>query len=129
MSCIRTKENKIIDLDKRYQDHLDDRDVNRKHKTKEAFIRAGHYKVVAEAETIEELCDYFAIKYRGQDVVFEKVKDMIKAVETLDNLRTYFAQLYDNFDEKIEFMKLGILTDGGIIFVADVDKNGTSKLI
>ena len=64
MKYIRIKEGKIIDIDKRYQEHLNDPWHDKKIKSKQTFIKISHHNIVKQADTIEELCDGYVLVYK-----------------------------------------------------------------
>lgn len=82
-------------------------------------------EIIKQADNIEELCDFIAIVSENQ----------IYDVET--NIRGYFKYEYDQVlpEAKAEYpeehwnMYLGILTDKGLIYVAEMNDKGELELL
>lgn len=84
------------------------------------FVPVGYDKVIAQADTIEELGDVVVVKYNYENLP--------KVVETMKNSKMQIINaLKDN--ETVEWIKLGIYTDKGLIYVAKMNEKGELELL
>ena len=111
MKYIRTKEGKIIDIDKRYQWHLENGWINKRIKDKETFIKISHHNIVAQADTIEELCDEFLIK--GTRGIYLGIP-----LQECELRNIPITQIYG-----------AIWTDKGLMYVAKMNDKGELELL
>lgn len=107
MKYIRTKEGKIFDFEKRFKDHLENVEIEKKARSRLKFFKQGHYNVLKQSDNIEELCDCFSCG-------IETVKDISVARGWNINNR----QIYGC-----------ILTDKGLIYVAKMNNKGELELL
>lgn len=107
MKYIRTKEGRIIDLEKRYKDYLNNEERKQKTKNRLKFYKQCHHNVLKQSDNIEELCDCFSCG-------IETVKDISVARGWNINNR----QIYGC-----------ILTDKGLIYVAKMNNKGELELL
>lgn len=76
--------------------------------------------IIAKADTIEELCDVVVVKYN--------YKNLPTVVETMKNSKMQIINaLKDNGN--VEWIKLGIYTDKGLIYVAKMNEKGELELL
>lgn len=79
----------------------------------------GRFKIIKEADIIEELCDYCIYYNHEKELIFRKMP-----------LRTSLKSLYG--DMKLGFVseiKFAILTDKGLIYVAKMNQEGVLELL
>lgn len=77
------------------------------------------FDILKQANTIDALCDYCVYYNAYKDLVFRKLP-----------LSTSFASLYRDLQKGyINDVKLGILTDKGLIFVARMNDKGELELL
>ena len=130
MKYIRTKEGKIIDIDKRYQEHLNNGWINKTAKTKELFIRTGHYNIILQADTIEELCDEFVLYYLP-------LEEMSKNESWIPYAQYERLGVWQKMRDEIIYKTLksksilygAIWTDKGLIYVAKMNDKGELELL
>ena len=90
----------------------------------------GLVKIIAQADTIEELCDVLIIKtkeYRGFKGEIKTV-DLRIFIGTKEDLHNYLVSQMKR-EDLFEFAFLGIETDKGLIYVAKINTNGELELL
>lgn len=109
MKYIRTKEGKIFDFEKKFKDHLENVEIEKKTRSRLKFFKQGHYNVFKQADAIEELCDEFVV---------EDTQGL--------HYRTYDFKGLENTGNKICG---AIWTDKGLIYVAKMNDKGELELL
>ena len=125
MKYIRTKEYKIIDLEKRYQQYLNNDERKQETKNRLKFYKQCHHNVLKKADTIEELCDefvdidnhdYYEIAHKnGITYALSKTK---RFIGHCDIRLKYIGQIMG-----------AIWTDKGLIYVAKMNDKGELELL
>ena len=94
----------------------------------EAYWAGNKDEILAEADTIEELCDYVMMIVQGGII------PTVFKLTTMTKLRKRSIEFYyDNYKEESKrddnWFKLAIATDKGLIYVAKMNENGDLELI
>lgn len=103
MKYIRTKENHIFKI----EENITDEEINSK---KYVMLYQGE-EIIEQADTIEELCDVYAIKVGNEMNIF-----------VIDKISTNIAQ-------NSELAYGAIWTDKGLIYVAKMNEKGELELL
>lgn len=105
MKFIRTKEGRIIDL----------RSATKRQY--EAFLHA--YEVIKKSYKLDELCDYCICRNCDGELVIRKLPLSTSWDSVVRNMKTKW----------ISDVRLAIVTDKGIIYVAKMNEEGEWKLL
>ena len=73
-----------------------------------------------QADTIEELCDVVVVKYNYQDLP--------RVAETMKNSKIQMINAL-KYNKTVEWIKLGIFTNKGLIYVAKMNDKGELELL
>ena len=118
MKYIRTKDGRIIKLLDKLINEVD------------LWVVGGKNNILKQADTIEELCDYLVVKYKNHEPQIQKCSELVKCMK-LNGVgwKEHFAWLKEKYKDKLEYVKLGILTDKGLIYVAKMNDKGELELL
>lgn len=87
--------------------------------------------IIKQDEDLFKLCEEFVVRYTNEKK--PKSQDLNKVINTLkendSNLSHFVRFLFDYYGEKLEFVKLGIWTTKGLIYVVEYNKEGEPKLL
>lgn len=119
MKYIRTKENKIIDVESVTYPYTVTRDESGEHIN---FNEHGCYTIVGKANHIEELFDYAAIEFYGCNAIKFEYLGNIKVLKLKKIKELINKEHYIHFEERrIKSFKLCFLTDKGLIYGYEID--------
>ena len=127
MKYVRTKDGRIFKVDDRTVDFVPCT-IGEEVEGEIGVYRA--VEVIAQAETIEELCDYLIIKYKGHEPQIQKCSELVKCMK-LNNVgwNEHFKWLKEKYKDNLEYAKLAILTEWGLKFVAKINEEGELDLL
>lgn len=87
--------------------------------------------IIKQDEDLLNLCEEFVVKYTTENK--PKSQELNKVIGSLNendsNLSHFVRFLFDYYGEKLEFVKLGIWTTKGLIYVVEYNKEGEPKLL
>ena len=100
------------------------------------YYLKGKYDVVDEkdvlnqSDTIEELCDMLVVKYKNDLPRPQLISELKKSMELVNiTWEEHFSWLFKRFKKKLEWVKLAVYTDKGLIYVAKMNGKGKSELL
>lgn len=131
MKYIRTKDGRILDFDiiNSTAEHYCFDNKNQLYIEWYAVIET--VEIIKQADAIPELCDYVVIKNKHVELPdIKNLDEMNKKAELHNPPAEYIDNLKFLIEEKlVDYIKFAILTDKGIIYVAEMNDKGEIKLL
>ena len=97
----------------------------------QGFTSISKKCIIKQDRDLLKLCDEFVVKYTIEKKPhYGDLNDIIDATEKAEsNLQHYIISLFEYYKEKVEFIRLGIWTPKGLIYVVEYNKEGEPKLL
>lgn len=126
MKYVRTNDNRIYQVYDKVLEYKGDK----RYQLVDSRFEISLNDIVKQADTIQEVCDELAVKYQNKLPILQRISEMEKCMK-LNHItwEEHFGLLSKSLNKKLEWVKLGIHTDEGLIYVAKMNSKGELELL